>query len=80
MVTFERRFNVSRQLFPEFLRVDLVNELGDLGEDRDAVLSRVRDKAKEMDPRKLSRQFLCGKYSPQKKFQEMLHHAARVGI
>jgi hypothetical protein len=77
MVTFERRFNVPRQLSPEFLLVDLVNELGDLAEDRDAVLSRVREKAKEMDPRKLSRAVsLYGKYSTQKKFQEMLHHAA----
>jgi len=38
--------NVPRQLSPEFLLVDLVNELGDLAEDRDAVLSRVREKAK----------------------------------
>ena len=68
---------VPRQLSPEFLLVDLINELGDLAEDRDAVLSRVREKAKEMDPRKLSRAVsLYGKYSTQKKFQEMLHHAA----
>ena len=77
MVTFERRMNVPRQLSPEFLLVDLVNELGDLAEDRDAVLSRVREKAKEMDPKKLSRAVsLYGKYSTQKKFQEMLQHAA----
>ena len=43
MVTFERRFNVPRQLFPEFLLVDLVNELDQLAEDQDAVLSRVRE-------------------------------------
>jgi len=77
MVTFERRFNVPRQLSPEFLLVDLVNELDQLAEDQDAVLARVREKAKEMDPRKLSRAVsLYGKYSTQKKFQEMLHHAA----
>src|ERR1700688_2426168 len=76
MVTFERRLNVPRQLSPEFLLVDLVNELGDLAEDRDAVLSRVREKAKEMDPKKLSRAVsLYGKYSTQKKFQEMLQRA-----
>jgi hypothetical protein len=75
MVTFERRMNVPRQLSPEFLLVDLVNELGDLAEDRDAVLSRVREKAKEMDPRKLSRSVsLYGKYSTQKKFREMLQY------
>src|ERR1035441_6970616 len=33
MVTFERRLNVPRQLSPEFLLVDLVNELDDLAED-----------------------------------------------
>jgi hypothetical protein len=77
MVTFERRMNVPRQLSPEFLLVDLVNELGELAEDRDAVLSRVREKAKEMDPKKLSRAVsLYGKYSTQKKFQEILQHAA----
>jgi hypothetical protein len=76
MVTFERRLNVPSQLSPEFLLVDLVNELGDLAEDREAVLSRVREKAKEMDPKKLSRAVsLYGKYSTQKKFQEMLQHA-----
>src|SRR5271170_1368204 len=32
MVTFERRLNVPKQLSPEFLLVDLVNELGDLAE------------------------------------------------
>ena len=77
MVTFERRLNIPRQLSPEFLLVDLVNELGDLAEDRDAVLSHVREKAKEMNPKKLSRAVsLYGKYSTQKKFQEMLQHAA----
>jgi hypothetical protein len=75
MVTFERRMNVPKRLSPEFLLVDLVNELGDLAEDRDVVLSRVREKAKEMDIRKLSRAVsLYGKYSTQKTFQEMLHH------
>jgi len=57
MVTFERRMNVPRQLSPEFLLVDLVNELGDLAEDRDAVLSRVREKAKEMDRKSFHARF-----------------------
>jgi hypothetical protein len=76
MVTFERRLNVPKQLSPEFLLVDLVNELSHLAEDRDAVLSRVRARAKKMDPRKLSRAVsLYGKYSTQKKFREMLQYA-----
>jgi hypothetical protein len=54
-----------------------VTDLGVLAEDRDAVLSRIREKAKEMDPKKLSRAVsLYGKYSTQKKLQEMLQHAA----
>jgi len=76
MVTFERRHNIPKQLSPEFLLVDLVNELDQLAEDRDAVLSRVCEKVKDMDPRKLSRAVsLYGKYSTQKKFQKMLQHA-----
>jgi hypothetical protein len=72
MVTFERRTNVPKRLSPEFLLVDLVNELGDLAEDRDAVLSLVREKAKEMDPKKLSRAVsLYAKHSTQKKLQKM---------
>jgi len=76
MVTFERRLNVPKQLSPEFLLVDLVNELGQLAEDRDDVLSRVSERAKEMDPRKLLRAIsLYGKYSTQKKFKEILQHS-----
>lgn len=76
VVTFERRYNVPKQISPEFLLVDLVNQLDQLAEDRDAVFSRVRDKAKEMGPKKLSRAVaLYGKYSARKKFQEMLRHA-----
>jgi hypothetical protein len=61
--------------------VDILNELGDLAEDRDAVLSRIREKAKEMDPKKLLRAVsLYGKHSTQKKFQEMMAvKVARAG-
>jgi hypothetical protein len=80
LFTFERRTNVPRQLTAEFLLVDLVNELGVLAEDRDAVLSRIREKAKEMDPKKLLRAVsLYGKYSTQKTFQKILQHGAREG-
>lgn len=72
-VTFERRVNVPRHLSPEFLLVNLVNELDQLAEDQEAVLSRVREKAKEMDARKLSRAVsLYGKSSTRKRFREML--------
>jgi hypothetical protein len=77
LMTFERRMNVPRQLSPEFLLVDVVNELDQLAEDRELVLLRVREKAKEMDPVKLSRTVsLYGKYSTRKKFSEMLSNAA----
>ena len=52
---FERRMNVPRKLTKEFLLVDLVNELDQLAEDRQAVSARVADSARQMDSRKLSR-------------------------
>src|SRR5215467_10679450 len=55
MMTFERRLNVPKQLSPEFLLVDVVNALDQLAEDRDAVMFRVREKARGMDPKKLRR-------------------------
>jgi hypothetical protein len=77
MMSFERRINVPRQLSSEFLLVDVVNELGKLAEDRELVLSRVREKAQEMDSLKLSRAVaLYGKYSTRKMFSEMLRNAA----
>jgi len=51
--------------------------LRDLAEDREGVLARVREKAKEMGPKKLSRAVsLYRKYSTQREFQEMLQDAA----
>jgi hypothetical protein len=73
MFTFERRYNVPKQLTPEFLLVDLVNQLDQLSENRDQVLSRVRDKAIKMNAKRLLRAVsLYGKYSTQKKFRQML--------
>ena len=73
MLHFARRRNVPKLLSPEFLLVDLVNELDQLAEDRDALLSRIRKRAKKMDARKLSRAAaLYGTRSTKKKFEEML--------
>ena len=73
---FHRRMNVPKRLTLEFLLVDLVNELDTLAEDHEAVLSRVKVRAAEMDHKKLSRAVsLFGNYSTQKKFQEMLARA-----
>jgi hypothetical protein len=77
MVTFKHRTNVPRQLSQEFLLVDLVNELNQLAEDHEVVLSRVREKVKKMNPKKLSRAVSrYGKVSTQKKFQEILQDVA----
>lgn len=73
---FHRRMNVPRRLTQEFLLVDLVNELDRLAEDRQTVLARVREKARQMDHRRLSKAVsLFGNYSTQKQFQEILAHA-----
>ena len=64
---FERRMNVPRKLSKEFLLVDLVNEVNQLAEDRDAVLARVRENASHMDTRKLTRAVsLYADYSSQR--------------
>lgn len=49
--------------------------LDQLAEDQDAAFSRVREKAKEMDARKLSRAVsLYGKSFTRKKFRDMLRN------
>jgi hypothetical protein len=64
---FERRMNVPRKLSREFLLVDLVNEVDQLAEDRDALMARVLERARRMDSRKLSRAVsLYGNYSSQR--------------
>jgi len=69
---FERRMNVPRKLSKEFLLVDLVNEVDQLAEDRDAVLSRVRETATQMDARKLSRAVsLYANYSSQRLWKSL---------
>ena len=64
---FERRMNVPRKLSKEFLLVDLVNNVDQLAEDRDSVLTRVREKAVQLDSRKLFRAVsLYANYSSQR--------------
>ena len=52
---FERRMNVPRKLSKEFLYVDLVNNVDQLAEDREAVMRRVRENVSHLDSRRLSR-------------------------
>jgi hypothetical protein len=76
MFMFKRRSHIPRQLSAEFLLVDLLNELGQLAEDQDAVLSRVRERAKVMDRKKLSQAISrYGKYSTRKRFKSILQHS-----
>ena len=68
--------NVPKQLSPEFLLVDLVNEIGQLAEDQDAVLCRARERAKTMDRKKLSRAISrYGKIPARKRFKRILQHS-----
>lgn len=50
---FQRKPRFPKKATPEFLLVDLVNNLSQLAEDRDAVLARVRTKVSEMDAKRL---------------------------
>ena len=50
---FQRKPRFPKKATVEFLLVDLVNNLDQLAEDRDAVLARVRAKVPEMDAKRL---------------------------
>lgn len=53
--TFIRKPHFPKQATPEFLMVDLVNNVDTLAEDKTMVLSNVAQKARQMDPKKLER-------------------------
>ncbi len=50
---FQRKPRFPKKATAEFLLVDLVNNLDQLAEDRDAVLARVRARVPEMDAKRL---------------------------
>ncbi len=50
---FHRKAQFPKEVTPEFLLVDLINNLSQLAEDREAVLVRIKAKVPEMDPRRL---------------------------
>jgi hypothetical protein len=52
---FRVRRRFPRRLYPEFLFVDALNNLGELAEDEDAVLVRARRRVRQMDGAKLKR-------------------------
>jgi len=53
--TFVKKPHFPKRATSEFLLVDLVNNLDTLAEDKKMVLSRVADKARKMDPKKLGK-------------------------
>ncbi len=52
---FHMKPKFPRKLSPEFLLVDLVNNLDTLAEDKEAVLLKAKEKAAKLDPVKLKR-------------------------
>ena len=67
MVTFERRLNVPKQLSPEFLLVDLVNELGDLAETGTPFFPAFAKKPKRWIRKSFHGQFLSTANTPHRK-------------
>lgn len=55
---FRMKPHFPRKLSPEFLLVDLVNNIGKLAEDKNQVLSNVKKKASSMNPKALSQAVL----------------------
>lgn len=52
---FKKKPHFPKSLTSEFLLVDLVNNLKHVAEDRDSLLSNVREKAAQFDPKRLKK-------------------------
>lgn len=73
---FHRKPRFPKKATTEFLLVDLVNNLNQLAEDRDAVLARVRAKVSEMDTKRLKTAVHSfAKVATRKLFEEALANA-----
>ena len=73
---FHRKPRFPKKATSEFLLVDLVNNLDQLAEDRDAVLARVRGKVSEMDARRLRASVKkFAKVATRKFFEKVLNDA-----
>ena len=76
LVEFHRKPRFPKKATTEFLLVDLVNNLNQLAEDRDAVLTRVRAKVPEMDAKRLKTAVHSfAKVATRKLFEEALANA-----
>jgi len=74
---FQRKPRFPKKATPEFLLVDLVNNLEQLAEDRDAVLARVLAKVSEMDAKRLQAAVKSfAKVATRKLLEEALANAA----
>ena len=77
--SFHRWREAPKQVTPEFLVVELLNRLDELAEDREQVVTRLKDKLHEFNRRKLlhaaSR---YGTLSTQKKLQSLMADAQRI--
>lgn len=74
---FHRKPRFPKKATAEFLLVDLVNNLDQLAEDREALFARVRAKVAEMDEKRLRaavKRF--AKVATRKFFEEVLAHAS----
>jgi len=71
---FQRKVELPRKVTEEYLLVDLLNNLGRVAEDRDALLERVREKALELDDKNklLSTARKYGKVATKKFFEEVV--------
>jgi hypothetical protein len=79
---FEFRYKPTfpSKLSPEFLLVDLVNNLAQLAESREEVLARVKKKAASYDAPRLQRAARdYGNVSTRKFFRTLQAHAAHAG-
>ena len=73
---FHRKPRFPKKATTEFLLVDLVNNLNQLAEDRNAVLARVRAKVPEMDAKRLKTAVHSfAKVATRKLFEEALANA-----
>lgn len=74
MYEFRSKPRFPRTLTPEFLLVDLLNNLDALAEDRDQVLSRARQRMAELDPKRMKKALSeYGSVATRKMMRDWLH-------
>lgn len=70
---FQRKYLFPKKLTPEFLLVDLANNLGSVAEDHEQLKARVMSRAQTMNSKKLKRNVeKYGKVSTKKFFESVL--------